>query len=183
MSSQQPAQTLTPQGGNNSGNKGGGNRVPRKTRDNSTYPHRVTDKYCWTHGGSSHISAMCNSKFTGHQDGATFTNRIGGSNADCPTWRGERVDSINNIIAQLSYKYTTYSSPYRKQKTIIAKGDSGASHHYFKLGRPTCLTRFKKETRPIRNPTRQHISSKFEFRKNTYISSSLVSCTTLDDTS
>ena len=85
MSSQQPAQTLTPQGGNNRGNKGGGNRVPRKTRDNSTYPRRVTDKYCWTHGGGSHISAVCNSKFTGHQDGATFANRMGGSNAYCPT--------------------------------------------------------------------------------------------------
>ena len=36
MSSQQPAQTHTPQGGNNRGNKGGGNQVPRKTRDNTT---------------------------------------------------------------------------------------------------------------------------------------------------
>ena len=58
MSTQQPAQKLTPQGGNNRGNRGGGNRVPRKTRDNSTYPRRVTDKYYWTHGGRSHISAV-----------------------------------------------------------------------------------------------------------------------------
>ena len=58
MSSQQPAQTLTPQGGNNRGNKGGINRVPRKTQDNSTYPRKITDKYCWTHGGGSHISAV-----------------------------------------------------------------------------------------------------------------------------
>ena len=148
MSSQQPAQTPTPQGGNNQGNKGGGNRVTRKTRDNSTYPRRVTDKYCWTHGGGSHISAVWNSKFTGHQYGATFANCMGGSNAYCPTWLGERVDSINNIITQLSYKYTTYSSPYRKQKTIIAKGDSGASHHYFKSEDQHVLQYLKNELGP-----------------------------------
>ena len=85
MLTQQPAQTLTPQGGNNRSNRGGGNRVPRKTRDNSMYPRRVTDKYCWTHGGGSHISDVCNSKFTGHQDEATFANCMGGSNAYCPT--------------------------------------------------------------------------------------------------
>ena len=83
MLTPQPAQPFTPQGGNNRGYRGGGNRAPRKTPDNATYPRRITDKYCWTHGGGSHISAVCNSKFTGHQDGATFANRMGGSKAYC----------------------------------------------------------------------------------------------------
>ena len=84
MLTPQPAPPLTPQGGKG-GHRGGGNRAPRKTRDDATYPRKITDKYCWTHGGGSHISAVCNSKCTGHQDGATFANRMGGSKAYCPT--------------------------------------------------------------------------------------------------
>ena len=59
-------------------------RPPRKTPDKASYPRKKTDIYCWTHGGSSHTSAQCNRKAPGHQDAATFENRMGGSNAYCP---------------------------------------------------------------------------------------------------
>ena len=58
-------------------------RRPGKTPDNATFPRKVTDKYCWTHGACSHTSPECNRKAPGHQDAATFTNKLGGSNAYC----------------------------------------------------------------------------------------------------
>ena len=59
-------------------------RTPRKTPDHALYPRRQTDTYCWTHGGSNHSSQDCQRKASGHQDTATFENRLGGSNAYCP---------------------------------------------------------------------------------------------------
>jgi uncharacterized phage-associated protein len=44
---------------------------------------RNTSIYCWTHGGCGHTSATCLSKQTGHQDAATFTNKMGGSTNNC----------------------------------------------------------------------------------------------------
>ena len=44
---------------------------------------RVLDFYCWTHGAGNHKSADCRNKKEGHQDNATFTNRMKGSNAYC----------------------------------------------------------------------------------------------------
>ena len=58
-------------------------RTPRKTPDGASYPRRQTDTYCWTHGGSNHSSQACQRKAPGHQDEATFENRMGGSNAYC----------------------------------------------------------------------------------------------------
>ena len=58
-------------------------RPPRKTPDNASYPRKKTDIYYWTHGGSGHSSAQCNRKAPGHQDTATFENRMGGLNAYC----------------------------------------------------------------------------------------------------
>ena len=60
-------------------------RKPRKTPDNATCRRYVTNKYCWTHGGCGHDSAVCRTKASGHQDAATFENRMGGSNAYCPS--------------------------------------------------------------------------------------------------
>ena len=55
----------------------------RKTLDNATFPRNYTSKYCWTHGGCGHESQTCEAKATGHKDEATFSNRMGGSNAYC----------------------------------------------------------------------------------------------------
>ena len=58
-------------------------RKPRKTPDDASYPRCVTNKYCWTHGGCTHDSPDCQGKANGHQDGATFENKMGGSTAYC----------------------------------------------------------------------------------------------------
>ena len=73
--------------GRNSQNHSGGEsqRRTRKTPDNARFHRRITNKYCWTHGGCAHESAACNSKANGHRDDATFANRMNGSNAFCPT--------------------------------------------------------------------------------------------------
>jgi len=42
-------------------------------------PTRTYTKYCWTHGGCNHSSSECRKKATGHQDTASWTNRMGGS--------------------------------------------------------------------------------------------------------
>jgi hypothetical protein len=44
---------------------------------------RNTSIYCWSHGGCGHTSATCMSKKTGHQDNATFTDKMGGSTRNC----------------------------------------------------------------------------------------------------
>ena len=43
----------------------------------------TTDSYCWSHGACAHTSSQCNSKKAGHQDTATFSNKLGGSTAFC----------------------------------------------------------------------------------------------------
>ena len=60
-------------------------RPPRKTPDNATFPRRKVDIYCWTHGGCAHTSVSCSQQAPGHQPGATFADRKGGSNAYCTT--------------------------------------------------------------------------------------------------
>ena len=45
----------------------------------------TTSFYCWSHGACAHPSAACNSKRPGHQDTATFNNKMGGSIAFCPS--------------------------------------------------------------------------------------------------
>ena len=44
---------------------------------------RNTSLYCWTHGGCGHTSVTCLNKVTGHQDAATFQNKMGGSATNC----------------------------------------------------------------------------------------------------
>jgi hypothetical protein len=38
---------------------------------------------CWTHGGSGHSGANCIHKLNGHQDNATFQNKMGDSTKNC----------------------------------------------------------------------------------------------------
>ena len=57
-------------GGNNNGGSG-----YRKRRNIS--------KYCWSHGACAHSSAECNNKKRGHQNDATFSNKMGGSTRFC----------------------------------------------------------------------------------------------------
>jgi hypothetical protein len=45
---------------------------------------RNTSLYCWTHGGCGHTSATCLTKLPGHQDAATFVNKMEGNPLRCP---------------------------------------------------------------------------------------------------
>ena len=40
-------------------------------------------RYCWTHGCCTHHGKDCKNKAEGHDDNATFRNRLGGSNKNC----------------------------------------------------------------------------------------------------
>jgi hypothetical protein len=40
--------------------------------------------YCWTHGACAHFGNSCRNKADGHQDTATFQNKMSGSTASCP---------------------------------------------------------------------------------------------------
>ena len=53
------------------------------TRTRRQTTRRNTSKYCWSHGACSHSSKDCNSKRDGHQDNATFENKMGGSTYYC----------------------------------------------------------------------------------------------------
>ena len=54
-------------------NNEGSNRKRKKKRN----PNQL--KYCHTHGTCNHDSPECRSKAEGHEDEATFANRMGGS--------------------------------------------------------------------------------------------------------
>ena len=51
----------------------------RNTRQRTNTQH-----YCWSHGACAHTSSNCRSKCPGHQDNASFNNKMGGSTAYCP---------------------------------------------------------------------------------------------------
>jgi hypothetical protein len=79
----QQYQQFQPRGGCNSydyqgcgGGRGGRGGNPPGVRNSS--------KYCWTHGGCGQTSATCNTKLPGHQDNATFQNKVGGNTNNCP---------------------------------------------------------------------------------------------------
>ena len=68
------------------GGRGGG-RGGRGGRgggyDRVRYPRRY-NLYCWSHGGCGHRGNRCRDKLPGHQDDATFENKMGGSCVNCP---------------------------------------------------------------------------------------------------
>jgi hypothetical protein len=74
-----------PFNGNNSGyqGRGRGRGRSREGRGNS-YRQRNTSIYCWSHGACGHSSANCNNKLAGHQDAATFQNKMNGNTNQCP---------------------------------------------------------------------------------------------------
>ena len=65
---------------NNRNNSNGG-----APRNNERRQRRDTSKYCYTHGACAHTGSECRAKTTGHQDTATFSNKMGGSTSHCRT--------------------------------------------------------------------------------------------------
>ena len=76
-------------GGRGGGNRGGGYQGRGRGTGRGTgrgflrYPRRY-NLYCWTHGGCGHLGASCRDKQQGHQDEATFVNKMAGNVANCP---------------------------------------------------------------------------------------------------
>ena len=66
-------------GRNSNGNRLGNN--PRNVKKQAPGER----KYCWTHGWCAHTGNECNKKADGHKDKATLTNKMGGSNWNCPS--------------------------------------------------------------------------------------------------
>jgi len=58
--------------------------IPIKTPDNRRKKHYKTNKYYWTHSAYVYENQSYKWKVQGHQQEATFNNRIGGSNAYYP---------------------------------------------------------------------------------------------------
>ena len=58
------------------GGRGGRGRGSRKRNrripDNTSFPRRITDKYCHTHGGCNHVSGDFTRKADGHNAVATM---------------------------------------------------------------------------------------------------------------
>jgi hypothetical protein len=60
-----------------------GGRFGGQGRDNH-FRQRNVSMYCWTHGGCGHTSADCQTKLQGHQNAATFANKMSGNTQNCP---------------------------------------------------------------------------------------------------
>ena len=52
-------------------------------RTTLTFPRRITDKYCHTHGGCNHVYRDFTRKAEGYNDAAMMQNYLGGLNACC----------------------------------------------------------------------------------------------------
>ena len=70
-------------GGRGRGRGGGraAGRAAGQGRGNRRFDRPMT--YCWTHGNCYHNSGTCNSPAQGHQQAATFQNRLGGNHRNC----------------------------------------------------------------------------------------------------
>jgi hypothetical protein len=60
-----------------------GNQGRSGRSDGGRSRQRNTSIYCWTHGACGHTSAACLAKLPGHQDAATFANKMAGNTLRC----------------------------------------------------------------------------------------------------
>ena len=116
-------------------------------RNGERRQRRDISKYCYTHGACAHTGTDCRAKTTGHQDAATFANKMGGSTLYCRTataWQGgtEKKEEGNqpsssswvNIIKSTLKKTAPILSVVPPKPILkFAKGDSGATNHYAML--------------------------------------------------
>ena len=70
-------------GGNFNGYCKGGNNYDYCGAGGGYCKRKNVSKYCWTQGVCSHDSSSCNNKAPGHQNNATFQNKLGGSTRFC----------------------------------------------------------------------------------------------------
>ena len=138
------------------GREGSRNRNHR-TPDNANNSRRLIKVYCRTHGGYNHLSRDCTRKAQGHRDEAAMTDQMSGSNTFCQPvqeWREEtehqlstidkinmtftkdnRINSSSSIVSPSNSKIenVNLSSKLNEiEEIVFAKGDSAASHHYWR---------------------------------------------------
>jgi hypothetical protein len=90
--------------------------------------------YCWSHGykvARGHNSKDCKGKIPGHQDGATRTNTMGGSEKGKPRHMGDATSSDYSKINKLSH-HICYTPSIHQTPTTMAIADIGASGHYIR---------------------------------------------------
>ena len=126
--------------------------LPKPTRKRKR-KRADTSKYCWSCGAWNHKFVTCRFKKTGHQDNATFENKMSGSTSHCPAqWNGGpdgKLSVINKLAKQLNLLNTFSSdSPHHNYKTIVAKADSAATNHYWRTEDLACLSNIKPYTGP-----------------------------------
>ena len=99
-------------------NKGGGKyRENANNRSGGRYRKRKnTSKYCWIHGACAHDSRSCSNKKEGHQDGATFSNKLGGSTASNATIR--MVGEVSNKVKIAKYQHNGQHQGCNQEKRV-----------------------------------------------------------------
>jgi len=113
-----------------------------KTLNDASRHRFKTEKYCLTHRACGHSSKDYKQKGQGHKDEATLQKRLGWSNAYC-AWSCE--SGITNKLSLIQYICNLIIPNYsptiniNSSQCIIAKGDSGATRHYWREQDVTCL--------------------------------------------
>ena len=137
---QKQLHTLTQQNGNNGNNGREKNNI--NPPDNASFKRADTGKCCWSHEACSHNSNECNRKAPRHKNNATKDNKIGGFKAFCEWELTHKVVPGNNKIVKKIHVATSFKcmkdtnldnikKNVKYDDYYIAKGDTGASSHYF----------------------------------------------------
>ena len=103
--------------------------------------------YCWRHGACNHPSRECRDKGEGHQDEATFQNRMGGSTKNIINpWLIEpeninfnKQTESNNNKSIINFTSSNAHFNNKSPTCIIAEADSGTNNHYFRINDTTVL--------------------------------------------
>ena len=102
-------------------------------KDNNCCPCKCRDNgnYCWTHGycvGNNHASATCQNKAPGHQDWATHTNTMGGSQANKP----EDLRQVGRSVPLVTNKLDTHLANTLIPSPAMAIADTGTTGHFLR---------------------------------------------------
>ena len=74
--------------------------MQNKTPMQKTPTKRIVSHYCWTYGACGHPSNLCRNQKQGHQDKATFQDKMGGSVSMTVEWQqssGRRKETPDGV--------------------------------------------------------------------------------------
>ena len=98
--------------------------------------------YCWSHGECNHISGDCSNPLSGHQNTATFDNRMNGCDHYCQPVTDNNNNTHDNLYINSIFKYNDSTD------FIIAKADIGATSNYWSDCDINLLSNLEKVDRP-----------------------------------